>query len=284
MAITNYDYSISQDFPNGKVDTARLTEEVRSSSIVTALNRVDTEGDSCSIWFNDELSVDDKSTLDSIVAAHSGLALKGGASLVQIDETNGLSPDMALSCTEDVAVPVLAGQSVSVGYFEMPFLVDIIAAQYYVYAEDWNKGDHIHVDGIPAGDPAIGVAGQTAAADQNEMYVSPTILAYSRAGMSLQFDGDESEDPYRIASIDSVESKVTFVRNLENEIVAGTPARLRRVFIPYLRVLKEVLDMLGGMNAGSSKLEVGEKLRIHYHHVVAPIADSTMYVRFIYMY
>lgn len=69
---TKYTYSISADFPNHKVDPARLQNEIRASDIVTALCYISTSGDACDCFFKADLSVGDKATLDAIVAAHSG--------------------------------------------------------------------------------------------------------------------------------------------------------------------------------------------------------------------
>jgi len=67
-----YTYTISTDFPNGKVDTQRLTQEIQQSSIVTAVDRIDCLGDTCDVWFKAELSAEDQSTLDGLAAVHSG--------------------------------------------------------------------------------------------------------------------------------------------------------------------------------------------------------------------
>jgi hypothetical protein len=72
MTSTKYTYSIQNDFPNHKVDSNRLTQEVQSSAIVIALDHVDTADDDCDIWFKDSLSDGDKSILNGIVAVHSG--------------------------------------------------------------------------------------------------------------------------------------------------------------------------------------------------------------------
>jgi len=77
MALTKYTYSISVDFPNSIVDTSRLTDEIRVSAIVTALNRIDTAADNCDVWFNDALSGGDQTLLDGIVAVHSGATVDG---------------------------------------------------------------------------------------------------------------------------------------------------------------------------------------------------------------
>ncbi|MGW8289041.1 MAG: hypothetical protein ACWGNP_02100 [Candidatus Bathyarchaeia archaeon] len=75
MASTKYTKSISSDFPNEAVDTARLTQEIQASSIVTALDYINTSGDDCDIWFKDALSAGDQTTLGTVVGAHSGEAL-----------------------------------------------------------------------------------------------------------------------------------------------------------------------------------------------------------------
>lgn len=79
MAATKYTYSISGDFPNAKVSLDRLSEEIQTSPIVTALDYVNAAGDDCDIWFKDALSGGDETLLDGIVAAHSGEPLPEAA-------------------------------------------------------------------------------------------------------------------------------------------------------------------------------------------------------------
>ena len=77
MAQTTYDYPFS-DFgsalpvPPHKVDTDRLTLEIRQSAIVIALDGVTTANDICSIIFKDALAIGDVGILDIIVATHNG--------------------------------------------------------------------------------------------------------------------------------------------------------------------------------------------------------------------
>jgi len=72
MAATKYTYSISEDTPNDKVASDRLTQEIRDSDIVTALDYINTDGDELDIWMKDELSSGDETILDGIVSTHSG--------------------------------------------------------------------------------------------------------------------------------------------------------------------------------------------------------------------
>lgn len=72
MPLTQYTYSIQGAFPNHRVASDRLTLEIQHSVIVTALDHIDTADDACAVFFKEALSAEDKTTLDSIVATHSG--------------------------------------------------------------------------------------------------------------------------------------------------------------------------------------------------------------------
>jgi len=69
---TKYSYTISSEFPNGVVNIDRLTIEVRDSGISTALEYIAIDGGECEIWFKSDLSTKDETTLDGLVAVHSG--------------------------------------------------------------------------------------------------------------------------------------------------------------------------------------------------------------------
>jgi hypothetical protein len=80
MSDSVYTYSIQNDFPNHVVATDRLTQEIQQSSIVTALDYINTNADACNIYFKAALSGTDQTTLNGIVAAHSGVPLAVSAS------------------------------------------------------------------------------------------------------------------------------------------------------------------------------------------------------------
>ncbi len=73
MAAMKYTYSISEDFPEEKVSSDRLSQEIQESSILTILGHINTEGDNCEIWFDSALEPSEVTTLDGIVAVHSGI-------------------------------------------------------------------------------------------------------------------------------------------------------------------------------------------------------------------
>jgi len=85
MAETTYSYTISTDFPSGKVAPSALFAEIQVSAIVTAMERIDTTGDTCDVVFKDALSAGDKTILDNdttgpsggLIGAHTGVPLEG---------------------------------------------------------------------------------------------------------------------------------------------------------------------------------------------------------------
>lgn len=103
---TSYAYSIQNDFSNHVVATDRLIKEIQASSISIALDHIGTVGDECSILFKDVLSTGDKTTLDGLVAVHTGELLPGQPT------TNGGIPIVALHSeqADKAARVVLSGR------------------------------------------------------------------------------------------------------------------------------------------------------------------------------
>jgi hypothetical protein len=74
MASTTYTYSIENDFPNHAVNSDTLREQVLAAAITSALDRIDTADGDCLIVFRWELSNEEKTLLDGVVAVHDGAA------------------------------------------------------------------------------------------------------------------------------------------------------------------------------------------------------------------
>jgi len=73
MALTFYTYSVTNDFPNDKVNISSLTKEINSSNdIIHAIDHIDVREKICDIFFKDELSSAEQTVLDGIVAVHTG--------------------------------------------------------------------------------------------------------------------------------------------------------------------------------------------------------------------
>jgi len=86
MTATKYTYSIATDFVvNHLVNEAHLIHEIATSTITVAYDHVDTDGDVCEIWMKAALSEGDKTLLDSLVAAHTGICLEHQTDTVKIE-------------------------------------------------------------------------------------------------------------------------------------------------------------------------------------------------------
>lgn len=88
-AVTKYTYSVANDTANGVVAVDRLEVEIERSSIASELSYVRAVGDGLEAAFLSALSAGDETTLDSLVAAHDGVALRP---LVQVGIDPPLEP------------------------------------------------------------------------------------------------------------------------------------------------------------------------------------------------
>jgi hypothetical protein len=95
----NYNFSIATHFPNGKVSTDRLSQEIAADATVTiALSHINTDGDICNIWFKDTLPTESYNALLSIIASHSGEPLPSQVASVKIAEIEeGVQQPVSLS-------------------------------------------------------------------------------------------------------------------------------------------------------------------------------------------
>lgn len=76
MPATKYTYAIATDFSSG-VDIDSLEAEIAASSITTALDRIDSDGTNCDIWFASALLTAEKTTLDNDVSPPTGGSIIG---------------------------------------------------------------------------------------------------------------------------------------------------------------------------------------------------------------
>ena len=84
---TKKSFTISTDFPNGKVSSDALKAEIEKKGFATALHtgpQISTAGDNCDVWFADVLSAADETKLHgdatppavgSVIGDHQGVAL-----------------------------------------------------------------------------------------------------------------------------------------------------------------------------------------------------------------
>jgi hypothetical protein len=108
-----YTYSISIDFPNGTVDPDTLTDQINDSSISTGVLESITVAtpntDTCYIQFDVALSAPDVTTLDGIVAVHTGVPnptfeiSDGVASVFRLEGSSANSVAMLQLCQTNIS-------------------------------------------------------------------------------------------------------------------------------------------------------------------------------------
>jgi len=279
MALTKYDYSVSQDFtglvpPYTEPNLRRLTLDIQTSDIKTALDHIDLAGDVCAIWFKATLDQDDEDTLDGVVAAHTGLPLGDSPMPVRSVDTEGLDPDTALNCTEGIDIQVQSGVNPTVKNLIYPFPIDAVAARYVFDNPEWEIGDKFDAFGIAAGDPSVGVVTAPVAQGETVIPVYPTVFQYVRRGLFVKLGSAEKE--YRVASVDLSGGTITLMEELAAPLSGGEEIRPRRPFAVNIRVHKGVLYPVGDLTSGSSIMAAGDALRVRYFHKTEPTTGYYM--------
>lgn len=115
---TLYRYNVT-DTPNDTVEANRLAAEVRSSAIVTALDHVDLSDVYCDVWFKDELSSGDETTLSGIIVSHTGETyyagppvMSDGRPIVRSD-TRPIGTQTYFTCVGDTVDGIGTGRDLS---------------------------------------------------------------------------------------------------------------------------------------------------------------------------
>lgn len=134
---TEYTKSISGDFPNGKVNIRKLKDEIRNSSIIVALDYINTSDDFCYIWFKDVLSGTEQTILDNVIASHDG-AVDTSPHIVKISEESVMTGGNFAAKT--VKVTAASGQTEHTDSW-WPFPISALSMKYN--SKTNNEGDLI---------------------------------------------------------------------------------------------------------------------------------------------
>jgi len=86
MENNRYSFSILKNTRRSALNVARLLTEIAASVVPVALSRVDTEDDTCDIWFKADLSETDQEALAGLVAAHEGVPLDSEIASLQVTQ------------------------------------------------------------------------------------------------------------------------------------------------------------------------------------------------------
>ena len=148
MADSEYDYTISP------LAIDSLTQQIQQSSIVTALDYINALGSATTIFFKAALSDADKTTLDAVVAAHTGIPLvqNQASKVIQI-----LGADTVTLCPFGTIFDAPANQTTT---FDFKLNTGCYIKGGVMYASPGNVGDSIIVQIVDV-DNIMGVGANT---------------------------------------------------------------------------------------------------------------------------
>lgn len=148
--MTEYDYTKSP------VAIDRLTQEIQQSSITIALDHINLYGTSLSIFFRSDLPTEDKSALDTIVAAHDGTPLiQNAPGQVQ---TRFERTDLVLKCCRQFAP--FGASGIAEMSIKIPADGRFIAGG-YAFTDSFTPGDCVTAISVTDVDNITGAGAET---------------------------------------------------------------------------------------------------------------------------
>lgn len=288
MAITTYTYSISNDMPDGSVNTSTLHDEIVASSITIALDSVDTEDDDLEIVFKAALPAADKVILDG------GTTGPAGGLLLAHDNSPSVEPVQVVAL-DSSSVNTIELQEAGPGkliYHNFAFDPLVIPADstdghvdltlpfdfWFLSIEHWagtgsgaKLGDRICAAVDPKRDlctlfGAYGDLETDASAGQDTIQVFPGTIATGIIQLGYILHLGDSEKRYQVAEIiDKPTGMIRLADDLETDLPAGTKI-YRTICLGYfMNVFPSNMPCeYGQEKTGASKLPAGWAFRIYY--------------------
>lgn len=281
MAATTYTYSIAADTANAKAAGDALDEEIRKSSIVTALDGVSvavSAADNIDVTMKDALSAGDKTTLDSVVAAHEGAPLVEN-SVVTIKEevipTGGHFQGKTLDIVTTATIEKTTHD------FTFPWPVNLLAAE--ADPNDNNTGDIVCVHVAP--EEVIGTLSADEAAGQDVLSVSQSVLDNTFVGAVIHVDDGTNKDACgHVLEVDKVAGTIKVETALVNAFVAATPSYVKMTteVVPSAKLRVGSRIEVGFSKVGASYIPAGKIFRIIYDNKTAQAKELEVWIEYLY--
>lgn len=163
-----YTYVIATAFPNGKVASCRLTQEIQDNvTIVTALEHIDTADGNCDIWFTSALSAPEVVELNNIVATHTGECIREWVDVIYDPEMEPVEPGASKVVANDR--PAIQVENGITGFASMAGIWSLdqmsyaeLKATIKFILQDVNSGSNIRI--------AIKAKSQATGEDSSEVF------------------------------------------------------------------------------------------------------------------
>jgi len=259
MAATKYAYSVSTDFPNAKVNIDSLTDEIQASTITVALDYINVAGDDCDIWFKAAITGAEETTLDGIVAAHTGAATVDQQLVHVAEDKSGCNAHY--QC-RGVSFDVPAQQTGSV---ELSWAYPIRLC--VLHCDPCNDGDT--GEATLGENTVIGAITADVAANQKTLSVSATVTANLDPGYILTLDDGTNTDDLLVTEVNTAAGTVTVHAGPTHAYAAATPTYCQvtiRMTYGNIEFKAGSKTSCGESFLGGELMPAGTKLKIRYHN------------------
>jgi len=225
--MASYVYSVASDFPDGKVNPTKLDDEIRASSITTALDGVVVIGDVLTLYFKASLSPADKTTLDGDTSNPAGglIAVTDNtpSSITEVDvmatikeesvPTNGKFQFTSLQFTVPAETTAIHDQS-------WPFPISVLDFWWITDVED--RGDVVSL--LVGPDTPTGALTVSASAADTLLNVQSTVVDNTCPGDTIRlYDGSSTSEELLVIARDSDNATLTVESGASLAFSAATP-------------------------------------------------------------
>jgi hypothetical protein len=276
-----YSYNLN-NFPNRKYNLDRLTKEISDSSITIALDHLNGGGDSVLIFFKAELSVAEKSTLDLIIANHSGEILPNSLEVMQVKvvaeqpkyiESGNVTQEFF--CAETILVDVSANDTLKVVDISWPFNISLKSGT--IHVNDAMIGDELSIEIAP--NTVIGAITSNLNVGDTSINVNSTVIQNIKYGFYTGLYPSNHE----IGRVTSVGSNyITFAPGSDVSANAGSPIYMCSKVVPYVYFNAACPIDIGKTLTTANRIPKGTKVRIKYKNNTSTAKKVSFFVEYLY--
>jgi len=256
MAETNYNFSISEDTANGRVNCSDLSEEIQASSITIALDRIDTAGDDLDIIFKDELSGDEETTLNTIVADHQGNPSADEAIVIAEEKVGTKGRYQCRGIAFDVPAGSEASETVT-----WPIPVRVCTME----TVPVNDGDTARA--VVGEDTVVGAITANVAIGDQEVSVSDTVLENIDTGYQLKLDNGSESETFFVVNVNHSTKKIALDHEATKAFSATDPTYCKMsILMTYnpIEFSKGIQIEYGAHQLGGALIPANVPLKIYY--------------------
>jgi len=281
-----YTYNLL-DFPNGKVNSDRLSQEIHASEITISLTSIDTNSSGVMISFKTDLSAGEKTILDAIVANHSGEDIIAPNPIIKaeilteaVHWVESGQTTQALFAAESLILDISAGDVNVAKSFSWPYNISVKSATIYI-TEDM-IGDELLVHEAP--NTLIGYLTQPFSVGDTSIYVSDTVLENIRKAyyIGVYVPGDEGIEISQVLEIDLKEKCLKLRTPSAVSLPPGTYLAMCSKLIPNLLFTCTQKVEIGKTIPTASRLPANIPIRVYYKNNNGKAKKLSIFVEYLY--